>query len=152
MDQSGVMQSVTEAVTVFSKSYANALSVFIACAAFSSAEVHLRTLLQRVEASKWLLSRPVQRFRTPERLSSTPGAVFSSAQVAPERTRAVFPNAKVAAGGASAAFTGAQVAPKHVAQRTSSFYVFSRAKWIRPGPPSGSRAHSCSDFERPSGS
>ena len=107
------MQSVIEAVTVFLKSYANALSVFIACAAFSSAQVHLRTLLQRVQASKWLLSRPVQRFRTPKRLPSTPGAVFSSAQVAPERTRAVFPNAKVAAGRASAANTGAQVAPEH---------------------------------------
>ena len=44
VDQSGV--------TVFWKSYANALSVFIACAALSSAEVHLRTLLQRVQASK----------------------------------------------------------------------------------------------------
>ena len=107
------MQSVIEAVTVFLKNYANALSVFIACAVFSSGQVHLRTLLQRVQASKWLLSRPVQRFRTPKRLPSTPGAVFSSARVTPERTRAVFPHAKVAAGRASAAFTGAQAAPEH---------------------------------------
>ena len=114
MDQSGAMQrlSVIVGVTVFLKSYANALSVFIAREAFSSAQVHLRALLQRVQASKWLPSRPVQRFRTPKRLPRTAGAVFSSVQVAPERTRAVFPNAKVAAERASAAFTGAQVAPE----------------------------------------
>ena len=107
------MQSVIEAATVFSKSYANALSVFRACAAFSSARVYLRTLLQRVKASKWLLSRPVQRFRTPKRLPRTASAVFSSVQVAPERTFAVFPNPKVAAEHACAAVAGAQVAPEH---------------------------------------
>ena len=98
MHQSDVMQSVIGAGTVFLKSYTNALSVFIACAALACSSVQVA---------------PEQACAAFSNAEAAPEHARCGVFERPERTHAVFPNAKVADGRASAAFTGAQVAPEH---------------------------------------
>ena len=61
--------------------------------------MHLRTLLQRVEASKWLLTRQVRCFRAPKWLPSAPMLCFRMPKWLP--------------GAPAQRVTGAQVAPEH---------------------------------------